>query len=90
MENTWENNYKLAVLRAAGVDTLERLAGIDLSKVEILSDGSEAYDSGCDTCGGFDGYISVTVYWYEGGNQQRKGWNGNEEVAGLIRSFGEM
>lgn len=90
MENSWENNYKLAVLRAAGVDTIERLSTINLADVRVSSEGSEAYDSGCDTCGGFDAYINVTVYWKEGPLSKSRSWYGPEQVTNLIRSFGEM
>lgn len=90
MENTWENNYKLAVLRAAGVDTIERLANIDLATVSVISYGYDAWNSGCDTCGGGEGSISVELRWVEGGKSMRHDWDGEEAVAGLIRSFGEM
>lgn len=90
-ESDWVVDYKLALLRAAGV-TGKALLDIDMSTIELVVYGSDGWQSGCDTCGGGEAEINAYLRYARVGGKPavtQYVWEGPEKVTELIRSFSE-
>jgi len=85
---TWEIDYKLAVLRAAGF-TVKEIMQIDLSTVNVQVTASDGTNIGgnCDTCGygSSSPSISIDVYSMLDGKNQIRYFYGPEDVADFFR-----
>jgi hypothetical protein len=84
MTNEWELNYKLALLRAAGVD-VSRIANIDIDSVDFTITGYDEWQSGCETCGGSSAEIDVYLQWIENNKMKNFYVSGEALVADFVR-----